>query len=148
MKLVYGELWEYEKNHPDRWVVITTNGSVKNNGCNVMGSGCAKEWADRNPAAPKWLGDRLKQYGANICYAHSGDRVVTFPTKHLWHQDSDIDLIRNSAQDLAEMADRFPNAIFVLPRPGVGAGKLKWDDVLPVIEPILPDNVHVITWEE
>lgn len=145
MKIVYGDLWTYEEDHPDRWTLITTNGTVKADGANVMGSGCAREWADRNPDAPFWLGTMLKQHG-NHCYSHKEDRVITFPTKEDVWKGSPMATIIRSCNELAFMANTCPDHLFVLPRPGVGAGGLKWEDVEPVIAPLLPDNVHVITW--
>mgnify|MGYP001580901715 CR=1 FL=1 len=58
---------------------------------------------------------------------------------------ADLELIKESASQLAVVAGAYSNKTFVLPRPGCGNGGLKWEDVKPVIEPILPDNVHVIT---
>lgn len=147
MKLVYGDLWDYKFEDRQIWRVITTNGTIKRNGENVMGSGCAKEWKDRNPEAPRWLARKLIHEG-NLVHVFPDDHVVTFPTKHEWNQNSDLYLIRESSISLASLAEKLPDDIFVLPRPGVGAGKLSWKNVLPVIELILPDNVHVITWSE
>lgn len=52
MKEVYGDIWEYHKQ--GYWIVITTNGFVKKNGCAVMGRGVAKQAVTKYPSLPKW----------------------------------------------------------------------------------------------
>jgi len=48
---------------------------------------------------------------------------------------------------LAELTEEHDLGTVVLPRPGCGNGQLDWSDVHPVIAPILPDSVHVITYK-
>lgn len=145
MKTVTGDLWSYGSEHPNPWICITTNGSRNSRGHNIMGSGCAKELKERHPGFPAALGVKLAESG-NQLYIFESVRIITFPTKHEWNRDSDLALIINSSRQLAKIANENPDALYILPRPGVGAGKLSWEKVLPAIENILPDNVHTITW--
>jgi len=55
-------------------------------------------------------------------------------------------LIRQSARQLVEMADKFGWGSVVLPRPGCGNGGLDWDDVRPILEAILDDRFTVVTF--
>jgi hypothetical protein len=143
MKLVYGDFWTY----PADWRGVTTNGTVNAQGLNVMGSGVAKEFVDKYPLAREVVGELITKYGNVVKMIH-GWNIFTFPTKNDWRGDSHIPLIRQSAQQLAWLAEFAREDTFLLVRPGIGAGRLKWDDVFPVIDPILPDNVLVITWSE
>jgi hypothetical protein len=137
---VKGDLWTY----PADIRVITTNGFVKANGECVMGRGCAKEAKDKFPWLPKNLGDKIKAMG-NIPFHFPDSGLYTFPVKHNWYEKADIELIRKSAQTLFHMAP--VDAVIVLPRPGCGNGQLKWEDVKPILEPILDNRFHIITKE-
>lgn len=148
---VRGNLWTY----PADVRVITTNGFVKKNGEAVMGKGCALEAAQKWPSLPRDLGTLLKSRGNHVFLLGAPTKekpyaLYSFPVKHKWTEKADIDLIRRSANDLLEVLDPlYPNDegnVFVLPRPGCGNGQLKWEDVKPILEPILDDRFHVITF--
>lgn len=140
MKEVRGDLWEL----PGDIRCITTNGFVKQNGSAVMGRGCAKEAAQRFPSLPRELGKRLTISG-NTIHDFPEIGILTFPVKHNWWEEADPKLIRRSADGLRSIALRRPDLTFLLPRPGCGNGKLKWEDVKPLLLE-LPDNVHIVTW--
>jgi hypothetical protein len=140
VKEAKGDLWTW----PADWRVITTNGFVKKNGECVMGRGCAKEAALKNPKLPKILGDKIKANG-NVFQWLDGN-IFAFPVKHNWWEKADLELIKQSARELEGWADDEPNETFLLPRPGCGNGQLKWEDVKPLLKN-LPDNVTVITHE-
>jgi hypothetical protein len=149
---VTGNLWDY----PADVRVITTNGAVRKDGCCVMGRGCALEATQRYPHIALALGRLIQQRG-NIPHllvrptAESAG-VWSFPVKHHWREQADLDLIRRSAEILVaeccayadDWTDRGP--VIVMPRPGCGNGRLKWDDVRPILQEILDDRFHVISW--
>ena len=58
----------------------------------------------------------------------------------------DIEIIKQSAYQLVELADSNPWNTIVLPRPGCGAGELSWEQVEPVLANILDDRFKVITY--
>lgn len=135
---IQGNLWNY---HDEGfWVAITTNGCVKANGSAVMGRGVALECALLFPDIPKRLGAHLHQQG-NCIAVFPDHRIITFPVKHMWSEPADLKLIEESAVQLAAM--NFPHAVFTV-RPGCGNGRLKWEDVKPVIENILDDRFIII----
>ena len=146
---VKGNLWSYL---PDATVrVITTNGSLKKNGENVMGAGCAYEAARQFPSLPEQLGKRFKKKG-NIVQMFSPDTfgtdyiLITFPTKNEWHENADPDLIFKSACLLADLADFMSWKSIVMPRPGCGKGNLSWKrDVKPILHRLLDDRFYVIS---
>ena len=70
--------------------------------------------------------------------------ILSFPVKHNWFNNADISLIKRSAKELLDWSEPFRS--IVLPRPGCGNGGLKWEDVKPVLEPILDGRFHVITF--
>ncbi len=142
---VVGNLWAY----PADVRVITTNGTVKKNGECVMGRGCAAEAKQLYPELAKLLGDYLRNIG-NVPHYLRRIGVVelySFPVKHNWHEKADIRLITRSAQLLVDRLVYHKRYTIVLPRPGCGNGGLKWEDVKPVLEPILDDRFHVITFK-
>ncbi len=146
MKEITGNLWNFYL-RPEHVICITTNGMVKNNGAAVMGAGCAKEAMLRITGIQFELGRYIKQYGNIAGYLYpTGSTygpLIIFPVKHHWKLKADLDLIRESAGILSELATHHPERTFILPRPGCGNGGLQWKDVKPLLEK-LPDNVHVI----
>lgn len=140
MKEVTGNLWEY----PADWRCITTNGVVGPNGL-VMGRGCAAEAAQRYPGLPAYAGRRVAENG-NVVQSVAHHRLILFPVKHHWRDPAKLSLIAKSAIRLAELTEDHDLGTVVLPRPGCGAGQLDWSDVRDLIAPILPDSVHVITF--
>jgi hypothetical protein len=143
---VTGDLWEYE---PADAICITTNGFVKADGCAVMGAGCAREATERMPNVTATLGRMLDASGNKVHYLGSWNNraVLSFPVKHHWREHADPELIKTSALKLVEMADisSFMRNV-IIPRPGCGNGRLKWEDVKPVLEPILDNRFRIITW--
>lgn len=147
-------------------IVITTNGFVKSNGCCVMGRGCAKEAATRYPGIDKRLGDLIKTYGNHVHILgrqDDGRFLITFPVKpdavindgtnvvaHMknkfkigatvpgWAAKSTLEIITNSCWELRILImNGFVEPPIHMPRPGCGAGELKWNQVKPIIDNIL-----------
>lgn len=146
---VTGDLWAY----PADVRVITTNGTVKKNGECVMGRGCAWEAKQKYPGIAASLGLHIQTYGNIAGVIITPDAIppinapwiISFPVKHNWYEKADLALIKDSAQRLASWnASRGPYTV-VLPRPGCGNGHLKWEDVRPVLAPILDNRFYVIT---
>ncbi len=137
-----GNMW-------DAWAccdhfVITTNAIVKKNGALVMGAGIAKECRDRWPGLDRVLGKRIKSMGPDygVCL---GKKLGIFQVKYHWKDNADLGLIAHSAMMLALIAKSRPDERFDLNFPGIGNGKLKYEDVEPELR-ILPENVHVWTF--
>lgn len=142
-----------------------------------MGGGCAGVCSRRWPDTAVKLGYQLKRHEDNIPYAigfldretnlidfplvngvcpsyltagvDSGKYclILSFPTIDDLIGGSKLDLIKNSAMELVKWADHFKMKYVVLPRPGVGIGGLSWQDVKPVIEPLLDDRFTIVSFE-
>lgn len=154
MKEIKGDLWAY-LNKENHIICILTNSTLKGNGRAVMGAGCALQAARRFPNLPAELGAVLRKEPANTPGFHilstwdKGRRlqisVGIFPTKRNWWDNSRLGIINMAAKELGRIARMFPKTTYILPRPGVGWGKLRWEDVKPLLEGKLPDNVLVIS---
>lgn len=149
---VKGNLWTF----PADIRVITTNGTLKKNGEAVMGRGCALEATVRYDGIARVLGNSIRNHGNHVAFIYgSVEGIYSFPVKHDWWDMADLALIERSAGELVKLMDALPtNAAsllqhtrVVMPRPGCGNGRLKWADVKPILEPILNDRFHVITFE-
>lgn len=150
---ITGDLWTY----PADATGITTNGFVKLNGACVMGRGCAQQARDRYPGLDRALGDLITKYG-NRCFRiviHPTRTLLTFPVKPMngpqgepgFAANADLNIIARSCEQAMAMADKFAWERIVLPRPGSGNGRLKYErDVRPVIAPLLDDRFLVITF--
>ena len=140
---------------------ITTNPIRRKDGGVVMGRGIAKEAKERFPRLPYDFGQQLRylEYPdytpdkfrhVGIIDIYDGQRVGYFMVKHHWNAEAQVSIIQNSVSELIawhtyrDGSGRFADVRVDLNFPGIGNGKLKREDVLPIIEQ-LPDNVHV--WE-
>jgi len=146
-KETYGDLFAFYK-RPGHKICLTTNGYIKKDGTGVMGAGCAKEAAEINSDLPRLLGQSLKSRGNVV--ANLTEQFISFPVKHSWIQDADINLVLKSARALKERALAQPEIKFMLPRPGCGNGRLKWESVKSLLESLdLPSNIIIVGfWEE
>lgn len=141
---ITGNIWDY-LNQPRTVLLITTNGFVKKNGEAVMGRGCALEASTRFPYFSKHLGKFLQNYGNHLYIFRSN--LWTFPVKYNWYEKADLNLIKQSAEELLSNINMGTDDWqYILPRPGCGNGNLNWSEVKPVIE-FLPNSVKVITFD-
>ncbi len=125
---------------------ITTNGFVKNNGECVMGRGIALSINLELPGFAKELGDCITLYG-NVPFWFEEYQIWTFPVKHHWRQQADIDLIKKSAGRIKNLNNLSWQLDYLdFPRPGCGNGKLAWPSVKKEIEPIFRD-VEAHVWD-
>lgn len=162
MKEARGDLWQLAADHTVDAVCITTNGFRTARGECVMGGGCALQARQRWPELPARLGALLAEHGNRpfrLPVAGFHAPIVSFPTKPEFaadgktpgfKADSDLDLILASARALVEMADKFGWQNVLLPRPGVGLGRLSWERVRPLLEPLLDERFTLVgfDWEE
>ena len=122
-------LWEYHNR--GNYIIVTTNGIVKKNGCAVMGGGIALEAKERFPDLPKKLGELLVTRW-NQLFVFPEYRLVTLPTKDHFKDDSDIKLIKTGLKELHEfMFNHDECAIEKIYSPllGCGLGNLSWEEV-------------------
>jgi len=151
MRQVSGDLWGFAEYGFADVVVITTNGSINKAGLAVMGRGCAKQAAQRFPILPRRLAQYIEAWGNRPFILQrncppSGFTLVTMPVKHELFVSAVIDLICQSAQLLAGMAERHHWQSVVLPRAGCGNGHLSWADVGPTLEGLLDDTFTAVTF--
>lgn len=154
MILERGNMWEiFGKTD---LFLITTNPIVRADGAVVMGRGIAKQAKERFPELPykfavqlrhaqkecDWMSQNIGMIGR-----YGGQMVGWFMVKDHWKNPASLPIIERSVIDLA-LHDKWMwvNRID-LNFPGIGNGKLKREDVLPLIER-LPNNVHVWEYDE
>lgn len=139
-----GNLWKL----PADVRCVTTNGDINSQGKAIMGSGCALEAKKLYPNIDLHFAKLLSVLGHHVypLWVEEATVVLSFPTKHnWWKQPADINLIRRSCEELMEIMDPEWKRV-LLPRPGCGAGQLKWEDVKPIIGEILDDRIIVVTY--
>ena len=135
-------LWDLPS---DTYKCITTNGFVKNSGQAVMGRGCALEAKNRFPDMPFLLGGLIRQHGNNVYLLNN--KIFSFPVKHHWAEEADVNLIIKSANQLLAIINAIHISEVYVPRPGCGNGKQKWSDVKSVLVPIWDDRFIVLNKE-
>ena len=145
MKESTGDLWDAK---PEFIRCITTNGIVKKDGCAVMGKGVALQAARRFPKLLRLLGKYLKEFRNSVHSFGSEYRIISFPTKDDWREDSSLEIIEESCQRLRDAFEYTELGYFVkkiyMPRPGCGCGNLNWKDVKPILEKYLDDRFIVV----
>ena len=144
MKLANGNMWSA---YPQADLfLITTNSTLKNNGCLVMGKGIALETAQRFPALPHKLGIAVARegttYGLLVAKNWPNAKIGAFQVKTDWRKPALPELITLSTQMLSDWCTNHPDAQVHLNFPGVGAGGLYAGLVLTIIRE-LPDTVTV-----
>lgn len=142
----HGDLWELAKGSV---LCITTNGFLKKSGECVMGRGIALQAAKRIPILPMILGELISGHGNHThLLGIFGDYMLfSYPTKHNWYEKSDLKLIARSAQELVTLRGDNESPVYI-PRPGCSNGGLDWEDVKPVIEPILIGERFIVVTNE
>lgn len=124
-------------------VAITTNGQVTRTGTAIFGRGCASLAQDRYPDLSRCLGEQLMAGGNHVYYLDHG--IVSFPVEDTPWSLPDLKLIRRSAVELKELADRQGWERVIVPRPGCGGGGLQWSQVSPILAGHLDDRFHILT---
>jgi len=143
IELTQPDIWQVECD----WLCITTNGMIRNDGKAVMGKGIARQAKDRIPDIDIALAESITRKGniVSVIGKHENKWIISFPTKHDWRDDSDINLIKQSSEQLKSHFDKQqtkPTVLFA--RPGCGNGKLIWSDVKAIIGQILTDDKFVV----
>jgi hypothetical protein len=133
-------------------ICVSTNGSIKADGRNIMGRGVAKQAAELFPELPLILGTKLQTFGNYLhylkYYEDRGYTVASFPVKHFWQDEqADLKLIEVSVKDLVEST--MPEVTVALPRVGCGCGKRDWlTEVKPILEKYLDDRFIIVSPED
>ena len=140
MQELTGNLWDYL----DKGILaITTNGAVTRDGRARLGQGAARQAGERCPHLAAELG-KASCTGGNHVHPLSGG-LVSFPVEDSPWSLPDPVLIRRSARELRDLADRLGWSMVVVPRPGCGGGGLSWRDVAPLLAGVFDERFHVIT---
>jgi len=150
-----GNMWSIFKE--TNFFIFTGNSYLKTNGALVMGRGLALEVRTRIPGIDLKLGKLIhehidpdtKKYGFLTNHILEAKKMIgIFQVKTHYQFDASLDLIKYSAEMLLAFALLLPDKRFDMNFPGIGYGRLKRQDVLKVIKPILPDNIRVWSFKE
>jgi hypothetical protein len=139
MKVYRANIWDYISRFP---VCITTNSFVKGNGRCVMGRGNALQARNRFKDLDLRIGQDLKECG-NRVFFYQDINLFTFPVKHYWYQEADLDIIARSCNQLLHFINLLDIEKVLLPFPGVGNGKLKPHNVMHVLDQEFADEKRV-----
>jgi hypothetical protein len=144
-----GDMWEtYED--ADLFL-ITTNSTLRKDGALVMGQGIAWQAKERFPGLDLALGTQIQttcgslgEYGLHISPRWPAAKLGAFQVKRHYSQPASLELIQRSTATLCVWCAEHPDAGVHLNFPGVGYGRLRREEVLPIIIQ-LPDQVTI--WE-
>jgi hypothetical protein len=142
MQFLSANMWDIASDA----TLVTTNGVLKKDGTLVMGAGVALQAALRNPYIPKILGKHVSENG-NIPLYIPEAKIISFPTKHHWKDNSDIDLIIKSANLIVSIVNEHNLKSIVSSKPGCGLGGLNWEEVKSHLENIFDDRFTIVRCE-
>jgi len=142
MKEIKENIWYFY--NKGAFVVIPTNGFVKNNGECVMGRGLALQAKTKFPEFAKELGTMICDCEGQFVFLFKHKRMFTFPVKHKFWEKANLKLIEKSCKELVQLAtvNKIETLIY-LPTVGCGNGKLSWEDVKLILEKHLDDKFVV-----
>jgi len=155
---------------------LTTNGCINSRNQCIMGRGCARTATEKWPQIGGLLANRIRMYGniVNHIVNISNTAIYSFPVKpdyeivsadksnvvpHMrnraevgskiagWAAVAHPEIIVNSAHQLVDIVNQRGAKTVAIPRPGCGAGGLRWEDVKPLIEPIFDDRFWIIGYD-
>jgi hypothetical protein len=147
MNLIEGELW-VKPDYPGM-IIVTTNSTLRRDGSLVMGRGAALEATQRIPGIALECGECIRfsgnEYGfLKVRYPMLG-RIGfgIFQTKHFWGDPAELSIIQHAVNELGPYVQSHADWQFRMNFPGIGNGRLKFLDVLPLLQS-LPDNVTTV----
>jgi hypothetical protein len=143
MEEINGDIWDLHA--MGYWVVVPTNGNTDRDGRAVMGAGVALQAAIKFPEIRMMLGNALAHDG-NQVYVFPKQRVITFPTKNHWKNDSEYPLIHRSAQELQRITKSWLGIkpFICSPKLGCGLGNLDWNAVKEILDTYLEDKIIIV----
>lgn len=141
-RLDYGTPWTL----PDVYL-FTGNSITTGGGKLVMGHGAAAAVRDRYRGVDVAMAQAVlnaKRRGKHLAWVaiEPQQGIGWFQVKEHWQAPAVPALIESAAKELAAIAVERPHLRFHLNAPGIGAGRLGWADVEPLLAR-LPDNVIV-----
>lgn len=152
MQIKY-QLLDYTERGDNRVNVFTANSVVvssKEGPRLIMGGGAALAAHQAYVRADLLLGEAIQKnrdehgdFGYIDIVDSLGDRLGAYQAKRHYANPSTIELIISASVKFAEVANKFPEKEFHTNCPGIGLGGLSEEEVLPVIFPLLPNNVIV-----
>ena len=79
----------------------------------------ARQARDKFPGLDRKLGRLIEEHGnrpMRLMRMADGTDLGSFPVKHTWREQADLDLIEDSARLLVELVDKFGYSTVFLPR--------------------------------
>lgn len=147
MKIQIGNIFEHMDDLD--YVGITTNSTLNSKGHLVMGAGNAKQAKEICPELPSIFGNQISNSCGNLGFYGllKHDKYFALQTKLHWRDKSPIKVVSLSIHKLNLAANKHPDKIFGVPFPAINHGKLKEEDILPMLL-LLPDNVIIFKLED
>lgn len=130
-------------------ICVPTNGVWKKDGLAVMGKDYTKEANELYKLDSK-LGKYLKMYGNRAffmgLYSGYGEKehpVLTFPTKNKWWHETDISIIRKSAEEILLICNKRKITRCYIPKNAFG--NLDYNKIIkPVLSNVLDDRFIIV----
>ena len=103
MQEIKENIWKFK--NEGEWIVICTNGSIKESGESIMTDNKISSQADIIYDMDKELGDLVAKKG-NIPFVFSDFNIITLPVKDTVDSDISIDLIKTGVTKLVRLVNK------------------------------------------
>ena len=141
MNIINDNIWNYW--NQGYYIIIPTNGTIRNDSALVMGRGLAKQANQKFTGINLILGNLIKLKG-NYPFLLKDYKIISFPVKHNWWENANLALIEQSSNLLKQLIIQQNLFNIAMPKVGCGNGKLQWKEVYPIISKYLEDVVTII----
>jgi len=139
MKIIYDDLFT----NSCTYTLVTTSNSFTKDGRLVMGKGAALDLKKKVVDIDRTFADLLRTRTTNNFYGFViWEKYGIFQVKYNFKDPAVLDLIRASTYVLTKFAKSHKDWTFAMNYPGIGAGQLSIEEVMPIVSK-LPDNVYL-----
>ncbi|HBY20770.1 MAG TPA: hypothetical protein DEG71_07150 [Clostridiales bacterium] len=139
MNIIYDDLFT----NKCTYTLVTTSNSFTKDGRLVMGKGAALDLKKKVVDIDRIFADLLRTRTTNNFYGFvlwAGYGI--FQVKYNFKDPAALELITASTYALTKFAKSHKDWTFAMNFPGIGAGQLSIEEVMPIVSK-LPDNVYL-----
>lgn len=126
-----GDLWKYHE--AGNVIIIPNCGTLKGDSSCVMGTGLARQAADRFPDLPYTIGRRFVKSGVAVYYLPRY-RLIVFPVIEGLSQEAYVDSLRLGYGELKGLMNKQGFTRVYSPKIGCDPGSLTWGQVRRIME--------------
>ena len=145
MQEIKENIWKFK--NEGEWIVICTNGSIKESGESIMTDNKISSQADIIYDMDKELGALVAKKG-NIPFVFSDFNIITLPIKDTYDGEISMDLIKTNISKLIKLVDKLKLGKVYISKLDT-ENKTNWKKIIrPFLKLSLDDRFVIVTKEK